>query len=288
MNSIFLAASGSDLEAEVSKLSKVWDAFWPKGLSFLVSLVTALIVFFVCKKIIRWVLKLVNAGFTKAGVDSGVAGFVGSVLKVILYFVLIMMVANIIGIETTSVMALVGSVGLTVGLALQGSLSNFAGGVLLLLLKPFRVSDYIVAQGVEGTVMNIDLFYTKILTVDNRAIVLPNGTLSNGSIINVTREPERRLDLIVPIGYEDDIRQVKSLLEGVADKHRDMILQDRDIMVLVNGFGDDAVEIAFRVWVKKEDYWTLRAELLEDIKYTFDENNITIPFHQMDIFMKQN
>lgn len=184
-------------------------------------------------------------------------------------------------------MALVGSVGLTVGLALQGSLSNFAGGVLLLVLKPFIVGDYIVAQGLEGTVTKIDIFYTTVLTVDNRTIVLPNGTLSNGNIVNVTHEPTRRLDLIVPIGYEDDIRKVKALLLSIANHHTEQILQDHDVVVMVSDFGDDAVEIAFRVWVKKEDYWTTRSDLLEEIKYTFDEQHITIPFHQLDVFMKK-
>lgn len=185
-------------------------------------------------------------------------------------------------------MALVGSVGLTVGMALQGSLSNFAGGVLILVLKPFVVGDYVVAQGLEGTVTKIDLFYTTILTTDNRTVVMPNGALSNGNIVNVTHEPVRRLDLIVPIGYGDDIRQVKAILLGIADHHAERILQDRDIAVMVGDFGDDAVEIAFRVWVKKEDYWALRSDLLEDIKYTFDEQHITIPFHQFDVFMKTN
>lgn len=274
------------IESTGSKLSELWDWFWPLALSFLGKLLLALIIFFLGRKLIRWLLRLVKKGFERTKVDEGVAGFVESIFKVILYFLLVMIIANVAGIATTSIVALVGSVGLTVGLALQGSLSNFAGGVLLLVLKPFCVGDYIVAQGLEGTVVKVDLFYTTITTTDNRTIVMPNGTLSNGSIVNVTHEPERRLDLTVPIGYDDDIREVKKLLLQVAEHHADRILQDRDVAIMVSDFGDDAVEIAFRVWVNKEDYWALRADLLEEIKYTFDEHHITIPFHQLDVFMK--
>lgn len=275
------------LESTGSRLSEFWDWFWPLALSFLGKLLFALVIFFLGRKLIRWLLRLVTKGFERTKADEGVAGFVESILKVVLYFLLIMIAANIMGIATTSVVALIGSVGLTVGLALQGSLSNFAGGVLILVLKPFSVGDYICAQGLEGTVTRVDLFYTTIVTTDNRTIVMPNGTLSNGNIVNVTHEPQRRLDLIVPIGYGDDIREVKGLLLQVAERHADRILTDRDITVMVSDFGDDAVEIAFRVWVDKENYWPLRADLLEEIKYTFDEHHITIPFHQLDVFMKQ-
>ena len=271
----------------VGTIGGYWEKFWPVALAFLGKLVLVLVIFLIGKKLINWILKLVAKAFDKTQVDVGVAGFIGSILKVVLYFLLIMVLANVAGIATTSIVALVGSVGLTVGLALQGSLSNFAGGVLILVLKPFRVGDYIVAQGLEGTVAKVDLFYTTILTVDNRTVVLPNGTLSNGSIVNVTNEPERRLDLVVPVGYGDDIRKVKALLAQVAEHNKERILQDRDITIVVADFGDDAIQMAFRVWVKREDYWTVRADLLEEVKYTFDENGITIPFRQLDVYMKQ-
>lgn len=277
-----------DVAQEVSKLEKIWNEFWPKGLAFLQSLVVALIIFFIGKKLIKWVLKLINKGFEHAGVENGVSGFISSVVKVLLYLVLVMMIANVVGIATTSIVAIVGSAGVTVGLALQGSLSNLAGGVLILVLKPFRVGDYIVAQGCEGTVQRIDIFYTKILTGDNRAVVLPNGTLSNGNIINVTKEDDRRVDLVIPIGYNDDIREAKRVLESIARRHTDTILQDKDVTVAVGNFGSDAIEINFRVWVKKENYWLVRGELLEEIKYAFDEKHISIPFSQLDVFIKQN
>ncbi|MDE7299410.1 MAG: mechanosensitive ion channel [Lachnospiraceae bacterium] len=268
-----------------NSVSKLWDNFWPGALAFAGKLVIVLIIWFVGKRLMSGLLRLIARGFEKAHVDAGVSGFIGSILKVILYFVLIMLIANVIGIATTSVVALVGSVGLTIGLALQGSLANFAGGVLLLLLKPFRVGDYVVAQGLEGSVTKVDLFYTTIVTVDNRTVVLPNGTLSNGSIINVTHEPERRLDLVIPIGYGDDIRRAKGLLQRIVDRHAEQIFPERGVTICVGELGDSAIEINFRVWVKREDYWTLRAELLEEIKYTFDENHISIPFQQMDVHL---
>lgn len=277
------------LEMSLSeKISEQWNLFWPAALKVLGTILIAFIIFLIGKKLIRWAVRLIGKAFERMQMEPGVAGFISSVLKAVLYFLLFMIIANVVGIATASVVALVGSVGLTIGLALQGSLSNFAGGVLILLLKPFRVGDYILAQGLEGVVTKVDLFYTSLLTVDNRTVVLPNGVLSNGSIVNVTHEPERRLDLLIPIGYGDDIRTVKELLRKIADRHSDKILQSRDITTIVGDFGDDAIEIAFRVWVKKEDYWDVRAALLEDVKYMFDEQGITIPFHQLDVFMKKD
>ena len=277
------------LEMSLSeRISEQWNLFWPAALKVLGTILIAFIIFLIGKKLIRWAVRLIGKAFERMQMEPGVAGFISSVLKAVLYFLLFMIIANVVGIATASVVALVGSVGLTIGLALQGSLSNFAGGVLILLLKPFRVGDYILAQGLEGVVTKVDLFYTSLLTVDNRTVVLPNGVLSNGSIVNVTHEPERRLDLLIPIGYGDDIRTAKELLRKIADRHSDKILQNRDITTIVGDFGDDAIEIAFRVWVKKEDYWDVRAALLEDVKYMFDEQGITIPFHQLDVFMKKD
>ncbi len=264
------------------------EKFLPSLLSFLGKLLIVLIIILVGRKLINIVLKLTEKGFERAHIDAGVSGFICSVFKTVLYFILVMILANVVGIATTSIVALVGSVGLTVGLALQGSLANFAGGILLLVLKPFKVGDYIIAQGLEGTVTKIDLFYTTVNTTDNRTVVLPNGTLSNGSIINVTHQPERRLDLVIPIGYGDDIREAKGILERIVIKHTEQILMDRDYTICVANFGESAVEINFRVWVKQEDYWNMRAELLEEIKYAFDEQHISIPFNQLDVYLKKS
>ena len=187
-----------------------------------------------------------------------------------------------LGVPEASFVALIGSIGLTIGLALQGSLSNFAGGVLILILKPFRIGDFIVVGDKEGTVITIDIIYTKVVTIDNKVIVFPNGTLANANIVNVTDEPTRRLDLIIPIGYNDDIRSVKKELLTICQQ-TESVLQDQPIDLFVSNYGDDAVEIALRVWVKKEDYFPTKGELLENIKYMFDEKGFTIPFHQLDV-----
>ena len=264
------------------KIAKMWSDFWPSALQWVISLFIALLIYFIGKKLIKVLVKISRHAFERAKVEISVSNFLCSVIKVLAYALLLIVVAGTIGIETTSFVAILGSIGLTIGLALQGSLSNFAGGVLILLLKPFRIGDYILANGQEGTVTTIDIFYTKILSIDNKMIVLPNGALANTNITNVTNEPNRRLDLIIPIGYNDDIRQVKEELYKISQRNENILL-DEPVDLFVNAYGNDAVEIAFRVWVKKENYFLVRGELLETIKYMFDEKGFTIPFHQLDV-----
>lgn len=194
---------------------------------------------------------------------------------------------NFIGVDTSSIVALVGSVGLTLGLALQGSLSNFAGGVLILILKPFRIGDYIIIGGNEGTVTSIDIFYTKLVTFDNRLLIMPNGVLSNTNIVNVTNEPRRRLDINLPINYSENIKKVRDILLNIVQNH-EMVLQDLDITVVVNSFDPSSINIGLRVWVATENYWPLKWGLLEQIKSQFDENEITIQLNQLDVNLKKN
>lgn len=269
-----------------SKLAQMWSDFWPnflqKCVGFLISAVLALIIFFIGRKLIRVTLRVVNRACERGKMEISVARFLSSVINVLLYVLLLTVIAGILGIQTTSFVALLGSLGLTIGLALQGSLSNFAGGVLILVLHPFRIGDYIIANGNEGTVTAIDIFYTKILTIDNKMIVLPNGTLANTDITNVTNEEFRRLDLVIPIGYSDDIKSVKEELYRIVVRN-DKIMQERPIDLFVANFGDDAVEITLRAWVKTEEFLMTKGELLESIKYMFDEKGFTIPFHQLDV-----
>ncbi|MBE5961554.1 MAG: mechanosensitive ion channel [Lachnospiraceae bacterium] len=272
---------------EVSRFWKWWEGFYPSAINFLIKLVIAYVIYIIGKRIIRSVLGITKRAMEKANGEAGVVTFVQSLLKTLLYCMLIILIATYIGIPGSTFVALVGSVGVTIGLALQGSLSNFAGGVLILLVKPFRVGDYIITGTFEGTVTEIDIFYTKMLTIDNRLVVLPNGALSNSNITNVTNEVVRRLDLVIPIGYNDDIRTVKSLLTDLAMKNDMVLKEDHKIDVFVGNFGDDAVEISLRVWVSKDNFFVCRAELLEAIKYCFDENGITIPFHQLDVMVKK-
>jgi len=246
----------------------------------------ALLVFLVGSKLIKWLVKLYDKIVEKANLDLSVASFLRNFIKIALKVLLAIIIADMVGVEMTSISAMIASAGLAVGLALQGSLSNLAGGVLLLVLKPFKVGDYIVACGDEGTVTGMDIFYTRLQTPDNKMIVIPNGTLSNSNIVNVTREPKRRLDLTVGIDYSEDIRRVKSVLLSVLEK-QEMILPEEDKTIFVNSFDSSAITMGIRVWVATENYWTVKFELMERIKYAFDENQITIPFDQLDVNLNQ-
>jgi small conductance mechanosensitive channel len=259
----------------------------PTVLSFLIQIVIAVVILLVGLKLINALVKMLRKSMDKGHVETGVVTFLCSLLKYVLYFVLVMIILSQFGITTGSVVAVLGSAGLTAGLALQGSLSNFAGGVLILLLKPFVVGDYIVdhAGGQEGTVYEITIFYTKLLTVDNRMVLIPNGSLSNSSITNVSRMEKRRVDLTVGVAYASDLSEVKQILSGLA-KEDPAVLKEEPVDVFVSNLGDSAIEMGLRVWVKNADYWTTKWRLTENIKNAFDANGISIPFPQLDVKMK--
>ena len=247
-----------------------------------------MICFFIGRKLIRWVQKLVRASLNRANVDKGVEQFVDSMLKVVLYCILIFSLVANFGVDTTSIAALFASGGVAIGLALQGSLSNFAGGVLILLLKPFVVGDYIIESGTgnEGTVKEIQIFYTKLSTVDNRMIVIPNGALSNNSLTNVTAKEKRRLEIKVGISYESDLRKAKEVIESLLLED-ESILKDEEIIVYVDELAESSVVIGSKSWVKTDDYWPTRWRLLEEIKLTMDEQGINIPYPQMDVHIQK-
>lgn len=288
-NSALVTAIEQEVKKDAGKLDAFWNAAWPVLLNFAKLFFISLVIWLVGKRLIKLIMKITNRALTKANAEQGVKTFLNSLIRIVLYAVLVMLIAGNLGVETSSVIALVGSAGLTIGLALQGSLSNFAGGVLILLLKPFKVGDYISANGHEGTVTSIDIFYTKLTTVDNRAVVLPNGTLSNSSIVNVTKEPFRRIDLTASVAYESDIRKVKNLLQKLAGEQKRTIQDEaHPIQVFVDTYGDSAINLGLRFWVKAEDYWDTRWEVTERMKEVFDENQISIPFNQLDVMLKKN
>lgn len=270
--------------ASPGKLQQLINQLLPGVLGFLLNVVIALVLLLVGRKLIKMILKFLNRSFERAGTDLSLRGFLNSLIKVALYAVLIMIIADQVGIPTTSFLAVLGSAGLAIGMALQGSLANFAGGVLILFLKPFRVGDYIVedSKGNEGTVEAIDLFYTHLVTVDNRRIVIPNGTLANTSLTNVSAKSIRRLDLKVGISYSADLKKAKELLKQILDG-REKVLKNQDITIYVDSLGDSSVNIGFRSWVNAADYWTEKWAILEQVKLTFDENGIEIPFNQLDV-----
>ena len=277
----------SEVLNEVAKnpgiIRKYLQDLTPSLLGFLVQLMIAVIILLVGSRMIKMVRRFLERG----KVEAGVVSFLSSFVKYALYFVLAMIILGQFGVTTSSVIAVLGSAGLTMGLALQGSLSNFAGGVLILLLKPFVVGDYILdnASSEEGTVKEITIFYTKLLTIDNKLILIPNGSLSN-SITNYSHMDMRRIDLTVGVGYESDLSKVKAVLEGVV-KTETAVIKDEPVDIFVSDLGDSAVDMGIRVWVKTEDYWPVRWRLLEQMKNALDENGISIPFPQMDVSIRK-
>lgn len=273
---------------EVGKFTEYAGSKLPGIIDFLIGVVLALVVFFIGTKVIKWIRKIIRISMEKANVDKGVCQFVDSLVKFALYAILIFSIGSKFGLDTTSVAAALASCGVAIGLALQGSLSNFAGGVLILILKPFVVGDYIIEdnKGREGTVKEIQLFYTKLVTPDNKTVIVPNGSLANTSLTNVTAQDKRRLDISVGISYEADLKKAKELIETLF-RQDEAILKDEDINVFVDALGDSSVVIGARGWVKKENYWEAKWRLTENIKLTLDENGIEIPFNQVVVHMKQ-
>lgn len=261
----------------------------PNLISFAIEIVLALIFFFLGRIAIKWIRKLTRKMLERSNVDKGVETFVDSLLKFMLYGILLFTIATKFGFDTASVAALIASAGVAVGLAVQGSLSNFAGGILILLLKPFVVGDYIIEDnhGDEGTVKEIQLFYTKLLTVDNRTVVIPNGMLTNNSLTNVTHMDERKLELKVSISYESDLLKAKAVLADLIQKES-RIMQDKEHRIFVDELGDDGVILGMRCWVSTEDYWNVRWDMLEGIKLTFDRENIVIPYRQMNVRIQES
>ena len=233
-------------------------------------------------KILETKLKKENK-FSK--LDSSVKGFVISILSISLKTLLLVVAASIVGIPTTSFITIIGSAGVAVGLALQGGLSNLAGGIMLLIFKPFKVGDYIESEGRDGTVKAITMFYTIITTPDNKEIHLPNGNLLNNEIVNYSSNPTRRLDLEFNVSYDTKIDKVKKVINEVLDNN-ELILQDKDRIVRILKHSDSSLTYTVKVWVKKEDYWTTYFELQENIKIAFDKNKIEIPYPQLDIHQK--
>ena len=273
---------------QISRTQEYIDKYLPVVISFGLRLLLTIILFIVGGRLIKVVRKIVRRSMERTGADVGVIQFMDSLIKLLLYFLLIMFLADGIGVDTTSVMALVGSAGLTIGLAFQGSLSNFAGGVLILLIKPFKVGDYIIytSGNLEGKVTKIEMFYTTLFTIDNKKVVIPNGTLSNSSLINVTAEDKRRIDIVVGIGYTANLKLAKEVCLNLLAA-QPAVLQDQNNMVVVDDLADSAVNLKICCWVSAEDYWSTRWELIEKIKLAFDENGIEIPFNQLDVNLKQ-
>ena len=263
------------------------DSALPQVLDFAIDVILAFVVFLIGTKVIKWIVQIIGHSMERANAEQGVVTFVSSVCKYALYFVLLLIILSHFGVTASSVIAVLGSAGLTLGLALQGSLSNFAGGVLILLLKPFVVGDYIVENGdkQEGTVSEITIFYTKLLTPDNKAIMIPNGALSNTSIVNATAMNKRRLDLRFSVAYDSDIAKVKQILNTVVLGDT-AVLKDEDSNVFVSDLLDSSISMGARCWVKTEEYWPAKWRMTENVKLAFDKEGVEIPFNQLEVKVK--
>lgn len=282
------AETAGEAAREVGQLTAYVQGSIPEIASFGVKVVFAILFFCIGRLLIKWARKLVQRSLARSRADKGVEQFVDSLLKFVLYFFLLFTIATKFGVDTASVAALIASGGVALGLALQGSLSNFAGGVLILLLKPFEVGDYIVedTNKNEGTVKEIQIFYTKLNTIDNKTIVIPNGMLTNSSLTNMTMQPERRLNIKTGITYEADLKKAKEVIEKILTDDP-CVMKEREIAVFVEDLADYAVIIGARGWVKNEEFWPAQWRILEQIKLRLDEEEIEIAYPQMKVHLAE-
>ncbi|RMG36792.1 MAG: mechanosensitive ion channel family protein [Methanobacteriota archaeon] len=247
-------------------------------------LLLAIITLIVGIWIINMVTRFFNRAMEKGKVDESLRKFLASMAGGILKVLLLISVASMVGIETTSFIAIIGAAGLAVGLALQGSLANFAGGVLILLFKPYKVGDVIEAQGYTGKVNAIQVFNTVLKTPDNKTIIIPNGAISGGSITNYSTEPTRRVDMVFGIGYDDDIQKAKNVLQRILDSDN-RVLKDPAPMIALSELADSSVNFTVRVWCNAADYWGIYFDMQERVKLEFDKEGISIPYPQRDVHL---
>lgn len=276
-------------EINVDLIQRYIQELPDKALRFGIRVLLALVFFLIGIQIIKLVRRIVRRSLKRGNADVGVIQFLDSFIKVVLYVILLFMIASEFGLDAASVIALLGSAGVAIGLAVQGSLSNFAGGVLILLLKPFKVDDYIKVdnEGHEGTVREIQLFYTKLATPDNHVVIIPNGSLANSSIMNISTLGERKMDIPVTISYDADIRRAKEVLMNILNND-EAVMQEKDHRVFVQELADSGVKLIVRCWADNEKYWECRWRITEQIKYALDEAGIAIPYPQLDVHIGQS
>lgn len=273
----------------IDALKKILDTLPEKTLDLAIRILLAILFFAIGVQVIKVLRKIIVKSMKRVNAEIGAVQFVDSFIKIAMYVILVLMLAASFGMDAASIVAVLGSAGVALGLALQGSLSNLAGGVLILVLKPFKVGDYII-EGVsdkEGEVAEIQIFYTKLVTPDNKVIVLPNGTLANNNLINVTANACRRLDIFVGISYESDMKAAKKALLEVLEKNP-KVMKEKEKLVVVDELADSCVRLLVRCWFKNEDYWEGKWRITEDCKDALDAAGIEIPFPQLDVHMKQS
>lgn len=262
---------------------KIWSSdFYDLFITYGLKILYAVIVLLVGLWIIKIISNSINKLMDKKNLDASLRPFLKSVVSITLKIILLITVLGIIGVQMTSFIAILGAAGLAVGMALSGTLQNFAGGVIILIFKPFRVGDFIEAQGYMGVVKEIQIFSTIIITVDNRVVMIPNGGLSTGSMINYSALPTRRVDLTFGISYSDNIDKARDIMQRLADNH-ELVLKNPETFIAISELADSSVNFTVRLWVKTENYWTVHFDMIESVKKAFDAEGISIPFPQRDI-----
>ena len=277
------------VEKNVDQITRDFKTFMPDNIleiaiSYTISFIMALLIFFIGKWIVNKIVKILGKVLRKVnGIDETLVKFLENIVYYALITVVIIAALNKLGIATTSFLAILGAAGLAIGLALKDSLGNFASGVMIVIFKPFKVGDSVIAGGVTGTVTEVTIFNTVFLTADNQKIIVPNSSITSASITNVNANDTRRIDIVVGISYEDSIKQSKEVLEKVI-KENEKVLKDKTIGIGVSALADSSVNLTVNVWVKSSDYASAKAELLESIKVTFDEFGISIPYPKQDVY----
>ena len=264
-------------------LDKLNDLWVNAGLT----LIYVLLIVIIGGRIIKLITKLITKGRAFKKLDKSVSSFLLSFIKIALNILLLVIVAGVIGIPSASIITLIGSAGVAIGLAMQGGLSNIAGGLVILIFKPFRVGDFIDTHTDSGIVKSISLFYTTLTTVDNRIVSIPNGNLANSPSINYSNEPERRLDINLDISYSNKINDVKKSINVVLSKEK-RINRDKEVFVRITNYKESSIEYTIRIWVLKEEYWNVKFDLLENLKERFDEDGIIIPYNQLDVHIDKD
>lgn len=275
-------------EVDTSVIAGYLQELPDKVLHLGIRVLLALAIFLIGLQLIKLLRRIVKRSLIRGGADAGVIQFLDSFIKAALCILLVFFIASGFGLDAASVVALLGSAGVAIGLAIQGSLSNFAGGVLILLLKPFKIGDYIkMENGVEeGTVVEIQLFYTKLATPDNRKIIMPNGALSNSSLMNASAAHDRRIDISVGISYDADIHKAREVLTAMMTEDSSVV-QEKEKRVFVSELGASAVQLGIRCWTSNEVYWETKWRLTEQTKYALDAAGIQIPYPQLDVHMDE-
>lgn len=281
-----VSETAKSMEASASFAKKTLNQLGDWMMGKLGSVIIAGLFIFIGLRIINIFLKFLRKSFEHSKMDSSVAGFLLSVIRVVCYILMLITAAAMVGIEVTSFVTILGTASLAIGLALQGALSNLAGGVLILLLKPFQVGDYIIEndKNNEGTVVSIDVFYTKLKTHDNKVIVIPNGILAANSLVNLTDEEKRRVEVKISVAYQSDIQKVKTVVQNVINQD-ERILKTEPQDIFIDSFDDSGMMMGIRVWVATTDYWPVTWALREQIKQAFDRDGIEIPYNRLEVDM---